>query len=71
MYQGQGDRRVSKFCPAGFLRAKSANVSLLTYLAPWPWYIGELVVIGFLSLALYYAPFFVMDVLRRPKTSTS
>ena len=55
----------------GFLRAKSLNVSLLTYLAPWPWYIGELVLIGLASLAVYYAPFFAIDVLRRPKTSTS
>jgi hypothetical integral membrane protein (TIGR02206 family) len=55
----------------GFLRAKSVNVSLLTYLAPWPWYIGELVLIGMVSLAIYYAPFFAIDVFRRPKTSTS
>lgn len=55
----------------GFLRGKGENVSLLTYLAPWPWYIGELVLIGFLSLAVYYAPFFVADRVRRPKTSTS
>ena len=55
----------------GFLRGKGENVSLLTYLAPWPWYIGELVLIRFLSLAVYYAPFFVADRVRRPKTSTS
>jgi hypothetical integral membrane protein (TIGR02206 family) len=55
----------------GFLRGKSQNVSLLTFLAPWPWYIGELVLIGLLSVAIYYAPFFALDVLRRPKTSTS
>jgi len=55
----------------GFLHDKGGHVSLLTLLAPWPWYIGELVLIGFLSVALYYAPFFLLDVLRRPKTSTS
>jgi hypothetical integral membrane protein (TIGR02206 family) len=55
----------------GFLRGKGDRVSLLTFLAPWPWYIGELVLIGLLSVAIYYAPFFVMDKLRRPKTSTS
>ena len=27
----------------GFLRGKGDHVSLLTWLAPWPWYIGELV----------------------------
>ena len=55
----------------GVLRGKGDHVSLLTWLAPWPWYIGELVAIGLLSLAVYYAPFFVLDVLKRPKTSTS
>src|SRR6185312_8592119 len=55
----------------GFLRAKGEHVSLLTFLAPWPWYIGELVAIGLVSIAVYYAPFLLLDVLRRPKTSTS
>ncbi len=55
----------------GYLHDKGSHVSLLTYLAPWPWYIGELVLIGFVSIAIYYTPFFVIDVFRRPKTSTS
>jgi hypothetical integral membrane protein (TIGR02206 family) len=55
----------------GFLRGKGDNVSLLTFMAPWPWYIGELVAIGLLSIAVYYAPFLLLDRLRRPKTSTS
>lgn len=55
----------------GFLRAKGEHASLLTVLAPWPWYIGEMVLIGFLSLAIYYAPFFFIDAARRAKTSTS
>jgi hypothetical integral membrane protein (TIGR02206 family) len=54
-----------------FLRGKGDHVSLLTWLAPWPWYIGELVLIGFASVVVYYAPFFVSDALKRPKTSTS
>lgn len=52
----------------GFLRAKSANVSLLSFLSPWPLYIPELVVLGMLSLLLYYAPFFIAD---RRKTKRS
>jgi hypothetical integral membrane protein (TIGR02206 family) len=55
----------------GYLHDKGGHVSLLTLLAPWPWYIGELVLIGLLSVAIYYTPFFLYDVLRRPKTSTS
>ncbi len=55
----------------GFLRNKGDHLSLLTVLAPWPWYIGELVLIGLLSAALYYAPFFIWDHFKRPKTSTS
>jgi hypothetical integral membrane protein (TIGR02206 family) len=55
----------------GYLHDKGGHVSLLSLLAPWPWYIGELVLIGFLSIAIYYAPFFLYDVLRRPKRSTS
>ena len=55
----------------GFLRGKGTHVSLLTWLSPWPWYIGELVLIGLLSVAVYYAPFFAIDTFKRPKTSTS
>ena len=55
----------------GFLRGKGDHVSLLTWLAPWPWYIGELVVIGLISMAVYYAPFWLWDRFKRPKTSTS
>jgi len=55
----------------GFLRGKGDHVSLLTWLAPWPWYIGELVLIGFLSVAIYYAPFWLLDRFKRPNTSTS
>ncbi len=48
----------------GYLHDKGGHVSLLTFLAPWPWYIGELVLIGFLSVAIYYAPFFAIDLFK-------
>jgi hypothetical integral membrane protein (TIGR02206 family) len=48
----------------GFLHDKGGHVSLLTLLAPWPWYIGELVLIGFLSIAVYYTPFFLLDLFK-------
>lgn len=48
----------------GFLRAKPANVSLLSMMSPWPWYIPELVATGIASLLLYYAPFALADLVR-------
>ncbi len=48
----------------GFLAAKPTVASLMDILSPWPWYIPELVLIGIVSLLLYYAPFFVWDALR-------
>jgi hypothetical integral membrane protein (TIGR02206 family) len=49
----------------GFLSAKPPVPSLLDLLAPWPWYIGELAVLGALSILLYYAPFYFADRLKR------
>jgi hypothetical integral membrane protein (TIGR02206 family) len=49
----------------GFLRAKSVNPSALDLLAPWPWYVAELVPIGMALVLVLYAPFFVADRLRR------
>ena len=37
----------------------------MDFLAPWPWYVPELVLIGILSLLIYYTPFWVMDLRRR------
>jgi hypothetical integral membrane protein (TIGR02206 family) len=45
----------------GFLAAKPATASIMDFLSPWPWYIPELVLIGFLSLLVYYAPWFALD----------
>lgn len=54
----------------GFLRAKSANVSLLSFLSPWPVYIPELVLLGLASLLLYYAPFLIADWRRTKRSGT-
>ena len=50
----------------GFLRAKPAGENLLTMMAPWPWYIPELVGCGIVFILIYYAPFAIIDALRRP-----
>lgn len=52
----------------GFLRSKPVNASIMQFLAPWPWYIPELVLIGLLSMAIYYAPFGLADLWRTYST---
>ena len=45
----------------GYLRAKPAQASLLDALAPWPWYIAELAVLGIVSVLIWYMPWFIVD----------
>ena len=51
----------------GFLRGKPAGTSLLSFMAPWPWYIPELMAAGILSLMVYYLPFAALDWSRRKR----
>jgi hypothetical integral membrane protein (TIGR02206 family) len=51
----------------GFLREKPAGQNLLTLLSPWPWYIPQLVLIGMLSVVIYYLPFALADGLKRAR----
>jgi hypothetical integral membrane protein (TIGR02206 family) len=53
----------------GFLRAKSTDPSVLDLLSPWPWYIAELVPIGFALVLILYAPFFVADRFRQSRSN--
>ena len=55
----------------GFLAEKPKTASIMDMLSPWPWYIPELVLIGILSLLIYYIPFAVMDGLKRAKIPVS
>lgn len=49
----------------GYLRAKPSQPSALDLLAPWPYYIAQLAMLAVASTLLYYAPFFIIDRLRR------
>ncbi|HEY1637567.1 MAG TPA: TIGR02206 family membrane protein [Rhizomicrobium sp.] len=48
----------------GFLRAKPAQISLYDLMPPWPTYIGVVIVLGFVSTGIYYAPWFIADCIR-------
>ena len=45
----------------GFLRAKPPHASLYDLMPAWPYYIPVVVGLGLLSVAIYYAPFFLVD----------
>lgn len=51
----------------GFLRAKPVQASLYDLMPPWPAYIGVVIVLGFVSVAIYYAPWFIADRIRASK----
>ncbi len=48
----------------GFLRAKPDHPTFLDLLAPWPWYLPELLVAALIFMSIVYAPFFVRDRIR-------
>jgi hypothetical integral membrane protein (TIGR02206 family) len=54
----------------GYLAAKPARPSLLDFLAPWPYYIGEMMLLGGGFIILFYSPFLIRDwFVRRPDLS--
>lgn len=48
----------------GYLHAKPTQPSLLDFMAPWPFYILQLVPVAIAFTLFLYAPFFVIDWLR-------
>jgi hypothetical integral membrane protein (TIGR02206 family) len=52
----------------GFLRAKPLGQNLLTMMSSWPWYILELVAVGFGFVLFYYLPFALGDWTRLCRT---
>jgi hypothetical integral membrane protein (TIGR02206 family) len=55
----------------GFLRAKPANVSLFDFMPAWPLYIPLLIVLGFASALIYYAPWLVADLARAKRAQAA
>jgi len=55
----------------GFLRDKPPFASVFNFMPDWPWYIPVLVALGFLSTAVYYAPFFIKDWIRADRTGSA
>ena len=49
----------------GFLRSKPIYPSLFDLMPDWPWYLPVLVVLGVISMLVFYAPFFIADLVRR------
>jgi hypothetical integral membrane protein (TIGR02206 family) len=45
----------------GYLCAKPEQPSLMDYMAPWPYYLAQLVVLAFISCLACYVPFFISD----------
>ena len=48
----------------GYLSAKPEHPSLMDYMAPWPYYLAELVVLAVIFCLVCYVPFFIFDRLR-------
>jgi hypothetical integral membrane protein (TIGR02206 family) len=48
----------------GYLHAKPEQPSLMDYMAPWPYYLPQLVVLAFIFCLVCYLPFFIFDRLR-------
>lgn len=51
----------------GFLRAKPIYPSLFDLMPAWPWYLPVLVGLGIVSMLVFYAPFFIADLLRKKR----
>lgn len=52
----------------GFLHGKSKDPSVLDLLAPWPWYIAELVPIGIAFILVLYLPFLIADRINQARS---
>jgi uncharacterized membrane protein YwaF len=50
----------------GFLRSKPIYPSVYDLMPAWPYYLPMVMALGLLSVAIYYAPFFLYDRLKRP-----
>lgn len=49
----------------GFLRSKPIYPGLMNLMPDWPWYLPVLAALGFVSILVLYAPFFVIDLFKK------
>lgn len=54
----------------GFFRAKPGHATIFDFMPAWPAYIPEMIALGILATVVLYAPWFVVDVLKRPRPGT-
>lgn len=47
-----------------FLSEKPYGTNLTSLMAPWPWYIGQIAIIGLLNFYLLYVPYALVDLVR-------
>jgi hypothetical integral membrane protein (TIGR02206 family) len=53
----------------GFFRAKPGHATFYDLMPVWPYYIPEVVALGVLAILLLYAPWYIADRLRKPRTA--
>jgi hypothetical integral membrane protein (TIGR02206 family) len=49
-----------------YICSKPTIPTLMDYLGPWPWYILSLIPVSFILFFLYYSPFWIADLVRKP-----
>lgn len=53
----------------GYLRAKPAQATMMDVMAPWPWYVAELAVLGIALILIWYLPFLIRDRARMARAA--
>jgi len=52
----------------GFFRAKPNHATIFDVMPAWPAYIPEMIALGLAAMAILYAPWFIVDKMRKPRS---